>query len=241
VIAYVDLEHERLRQDAALWRVFAAKTLETKYRLEEISGEACLIVRYDRVTPATLRELDVRAVVVGGHYTQPRHYDRSDLEGVLAVFRQVAWPTFSICGGFQLMAQTYGAQFAPIADAPDSYPETPLPPDGPVSGPDKPAPEAPLQERGFLPIRILESHPLFEGLGRQPVVFQLHSWEVKSAPDGFRVLAASDLCQVQVLAHQSAPLFGAQFHPENYDDAHPDGRTILENFFGMAGTIVEKE
>jgi anthranilate/para-aminobenzoate synthase component II len=43
-----------------------------------------------------------------------------------------------------------------------------------------------------------------------------------------------------VLAHQSAPLFGAQFHPENYDDAHPDGRIILENFFRIAGTRIGK-
>jgi GMP synthase-like glutamine amidotransferase len=233
VIVYVDLEHERLRQDADLWRVFASKTLETKYRLETISGEACLIVRYDRVAPATLGALDVRAVVVGGHYTQPRHYEGRDLEGLLAVFRQPAWPTFSICGGFQLMAQTYGAQFSPMADAPGSYPpDTPTPPDGPDPGPDTSGPET-RQERGFLPIRVLESHPLFENLGPQPVVFQLHSWEVKSAPAGFRVLAESDLCQIQILAHQSAPLFGAQFHPEHYDNAHPDGRTILENFFKM--------
>jgi len=83
-------------------------------------------------------------------------------------------------------------------------------------------------------IRIQEAQPLFEGLKPQPVVYELHSWEVKSAPDGFCILAESDMCRIQAIAHKDAPLFGTQFHPELYDDAHPDGRRILENFFQIA-------
>lgn len=232
MIIYVDLEHDRLRQDSTLWSFFASKTLETKYRLETIAGELCLILHYKRVTPALLRQLDPQAIVVGGHYTGLWHYAEGDLVGLRAVFRQAAWPTLSICGGFHLMAQTYGVDAGPMEDDSQAYPETPLPPGVSDSGASQG--EA-RQERGFMPIRVLEPHPLFEDLGRQPVVFQLHSWEVKSPPHGFRALAESDLCRVQAVAHENAPLFGTQFHPEGYDDAHPAGRKIFENFFRIAG------
>jgi GMP synthase (glutamine-hydrolysing) len=93
------------------------------------------------------------------------------------------------------------------------------------------------QERGFMPVRVRSAHPWFDGLGLQPVVYESHYWEVQSPPNGFCVLAESDLCGVQALAHEQLPLFGTQFHPERYDDAHPDGRRLLENFFRLAGII----
>lgn len=235
MIAYIDLEHSRLRQEPAVWQFFASQTLEAKYRLEAISGDSCLIVHYAQLTPALLHQLGAQAIVVGGHYTGLWHYAPGDLAGLQAVLREAGWPTLGICGGFHLMVQTYGAQVGPMQDRQDmshSPPETPLPPGMPGSGSSG---LEPRQERGFKPVRVLETHPLLDGLGRQPVVFQLHSWEAKSAPDGFRVLAESELCRVQVIAHEQLPLFGTQFHPESYDDEHPDGKRILENFFKMAG------
>jgi GMP synthase-like glutamine amidotransferase len=234
VIVYVDLEHDRLRQDSTLWQFFAAQVLETKYRLEVISGEPCLILHYNRVTPERLRELNVRAVIVGGHYTGLWHYAEADLAGLQAVFLEATWPILGICGGFHLLARTYGADIGPIQVAPHLLPETPLPPG--VSGSDPDASEHETkQERGFMPVHVREPHLLFDDLGRQPVVFQLHSWEVKLPPDGFRVLAESAMCRVQAVAHESAALFGTQFHPERYDDVHPDGRRFFENFFRIAG------
>jgi GMP synthase-like glutamine amidotransferase len=233
MIVYVDLEHERLRQEPSLWQFFASKIVEAKYRLEAISGQRCLIVHYERVTPELLRELDVRGVVLSGHYSGLWHYAEASLAGVRAVLREAAWPTLGLCGGFHLMALTYGATTGPMQEAAAAQPETPLPPDTPEA--DSSVDQADVkQERGFMPIRVLDAHPLFEGLGRRPVVYELHSWEIKSPPPGFRVLAESDLCRVQAIAHRTAPLFGTQFHPEAYDEAHPAGRGVLENFIRMA-------
>jgi len=53
-------------------------------------------------------------------------------------------------------------------------------------------------------------------------------------PDEFSLIARSDSCRVQAIAHKRAPVFGVQFHPERYDDAYPDGRIILANFFRLA-------
>jgi GMP synthase (glutamine-hydrolysing) len=89
----------------------------------------------------------------------------------------------------------------------------------------------PIREDGFMPVRQLDSHPLFANLSEQLVVFQEHYWEVKSMPSGFKLLARSELCGIQVMAHERLPLFGVQFHPEEYDDGHGDGRQLLTNFF----------
>src|SRR5262245_26047465 len=72
------------------------------------------------------------------------------------------------------------------------------------------------EEHGFKPVTVLESQPLFEGLGSQPTIYESHYWEVKSLPVGFRLSATTDLCPIQALVHESKPLFGTQFHPEMY-------------------------
>jgi hypothetical protein len=64
MIVYVDMEHDRMRARPRRWERTLAVRLRDKFRLEEISGEPCLIVRYKQVTPAMLDELGVRAVVV---------------------------------------------------------------------------------------------------------------------------------------------------------------------------------
>jgi GMP synthase-like glutamine amidotransferase len=225
MIVYVDLEHERLRQDPAKADENMARRLRAKYRFEDISGEPCLIVRYARVCPQLLREVAARAVLVSGCDTDFEHYAEADLAGLRAVYQAADWPTLGFCGGLQLMAQTYGA---PI----DAMP--PLAPGeaDPYHGAYVPGVR---QERGFMPVRARAAEAWFEGLGDLPVVFQAHYWEVKTPPAGFRVLAASDLCGVQAMAHEQLPLFGTQFHPEQYDEAHPDGRRLLQNFFRLAG------
>ena len=228
MIVYVDLEHERFRQDPAQAQESLAGRLRVAYRLEDISGQPCLVVRYPRVSPQLLREVNARAVLVSGCATDFEHYAEADLAGLRAVYRAAAWPTLGFCGGCQLMAQTYGA---PIDAMPSLAPGE----SDPYHGAYVPGVR---QERGFMPVRASAAgEPWFEGLGGQPVVFQAHYWEVKAPPPGFRVLAESDLCGIQALAHQNLPLFGTQFHPEQYDDAHPDGRRLLENFFRMAGIL----
>ena len=225
MIVYVDLEHERYRQVPAQEQESLAGRLKVKYRLEDISGEPCLIVRYPQVSPQLLRDVNARAVLVSGCATDFEHYAEADLAGLRAVYRAAALPTLGFCGGLQLMAQTYGA---PIDAMPPLAPGEPDPYQGAY------APGV-HQERGFMPVRVHAAHPWFDGLGPQPVVYESHYWEVKSPPSGFCVLAESDLCGVQAMAHEQLPLFGTQFHPERYDDAHPDGRKLIENFFRLAG------
>lgn len=240
MIIYVDFEHECLRYDATLWQHFAPHILETKYRLETLSGQLCLILRYERVTLALLSELNPAAVIFSGNYTGFHHYAEADLAGLRAVFREPAWPTLAICGSFHMLAQSYGADIGPMeSPAPGASVasvNTPLPAELTTGRPDLAEPER-KQELGFTTIRLSQPHPLFDGLGSHAVVFAQHSWEVKSPPPGFQVVAATDRCPIQMFIHNEKPLFGTQFHPERYIESQPDGQRILQNFFKLAGVV----
>jgi GMP synthase-like glutamine amidotransferase len=240
MIVYVQFEHERLKNNSALWRYFATKTLETKYRLEEIAEDDCIIVRYDRLSQKRLDQLKPRAVVVGGNYTGFQHFTQEELTGMRELFLHPKQPTLTICGSFQLMAETYGAEFGLIGnhnsedkDA-DLDTDTPIPPELHDDAIERGA-QGIKQEIGFTSLRILEKdHPLFKGMGRSPVFFELHGGEIKSSVDGFQRLAESEQCKVQALAHTEKPILGTQFHPELYNEDHPDGKRFLHNFFKLA-------
>jgi len=230
MLVYVDLEHESLQHDSVRWESGLARRLKAKYRFEDMTHDHCLIVRYPQISPAVLQELEARAVVVSGCDSEFESYSDESLSGLRAVYHAADWPILGLCGGMQLMAQAYGApigamgpvESGPTAEGPNPFPEVGYRP-------------GLKEEHGFKPVRVLAPHGLFEGLGGQPVVYESHYWEVQACPAAFRVCAASDLCPIQVMAHESKPLFGTQFHPEAYDETHPDGRRLLVNFFRMAG------
>jgi GMP synthase-like glutamine amidotransferase len=223
MIVYVDLEHDHLQHDPAAWEKWLARRRKSQQRLEEISGHACLIVRYYDVNPTLLRDLQARAVLVSGCYSEFEHYDEKSLAGLRAVYQAAAWPLLGFCAGHQLLAQAYGAELGPLGPLPPGAPDPYAGHYGHVPGM--------KQERGFMPVRVCAAHPLFAGLDERPVVFQAHYWEVKAVPAGFHRLAESELCSIQAIGHGERPLFGLQFHPEEYDEAHPAGRQVLENFF----------
>lgn len=225
MIIYVDLENPRLQANQKLWQHVMANRLMVKYRLEAISGDDCLIVRYEKLSLDLLNKLPTRAVLVSGGYTDFEYYDPADLAGLFSVYQVASWPILGFCAGMQLMMQAYGAQLGPMGplaeDAPDPYAGLDLP--GYVPGM--------VQERGFLPVHSTGPHPLFDGLVEDPVFFQAHYWEVKELPLGFQVLAKNAISPIQAVAHEDQPLFGTQFHPENFDEEKADGRRLLANFF----------
>jgi len=49
------------------------------------------------------------------------------------------------------------------------------------------------------------------------------------------VLAVNDACPIEAIKHKQRLMYGTQFHPEQYDDQHLDGRVILRNFYKLAG------
>ena len=63
---------------------------------------------------------------------------------------------------------------------------------------------------------------------------EFHAFEAKQLPDFFDVLASTDECKVQVIKHKHKLHYGTQFHPEDYDVQHLDGKTLWRNFFKLA-------
>ena len=228
MIVFVDNEHEKGYLKPWGEKLMAAR-LRIKYRLEDISGQPCLVVRYHHVTPDLLKKLDIQAILVSGNGTAITEYDPANLVGLRTVFQEKQWPTFGFCGGFQLMAQTYGAELAPIGPLPADITHDPN--DEVILSPGM------IQEFGYMPVHVQGQHPLLHKLGQAPVFRQAHSWEIKSLPSGFVNYAHTDVTPLQLIVHQELPLVGTQFHPEYYTDEHPAGRQLIENFFTWAGVI----
>ena len=138
------------------------------------------------------------------------------LAGLRAVFWGAAQPTIGFCGGLQMMAQTFGVQVDGIDLTQtgnmdnDSWRER-------------------THEWGFTSVRQTGAHPLFTGLGSEMSFFEAHYWEVKAVPAGFQIFAETDISPIQLLAHDSLPLFGTQFHPE----MSQDGNDLIEKFCSL--------
>ncbi len=222
MIIYVDLEHDHLRADLLAGAKSLAACLQAKYRLEEASGQPCLIVRYDQVDPRLVKELGARAVVVSGCFTDFQHYSKDSLAGLQDVFRESSVPLLGFCAGCQMLAKAFAGDIGPIGRISDEVEHD-------LAG--MSYADGWQQEFDFMPVTIEQNHPLVAGISSEAIFYQQHYWEIKRLPPEFQNLATSSICPIQIIAHRERPLFGVQFHAEKYDDVHPDGRKLLENFF----------
>ena len=66
MICYIDIEHERILQDPEKRTTHFVHHMDVKLRLEEISGEACLMQHYSHVTRQRLKEWGIRALLISG-------------------------------------------------------------------------------------------------------------------------------------------------------------------------------
>ena len=110
-------------------------------------------------------------------------------------------PLLGSCHGHQLIAYAFGG--------PGSVSESPTP------------------EFGWMEIEILADDPIFSGAQRPVHSFCSHFDEVTAPPVGFRVLARSGACKVQVMVKEDAPVYGIQAHPEI---TPAEGEGLLSDF-----------
>lgn len=226
MILFVDNEH-KLGYDKPWGEKLQAARTRIKYRLEDITGDICLMVRYPHATPELIKKYEIRAIFISGNSTKHTLYDEADRIGLRTILRDRQLPIFGFCGGFQLMGETYGVPLELIGPL-DPGEEDPFP-EGSNPGMKK--------EFGYEPVRIVKQHLLLAGLDEAPIVRHAHSWELKAIPEGFDVLAETDTTPIQMMVHRELPLAGTQFHPEYYTDEHPAGRIMIENFCKIAGLI----
>ena len=82
-------------------------------------------------------------------------------------------------------------------------------------------------EFGWKRIEVVSCTGVSMGLGTEVYSFCSHFDEVCNLPRGWKVLAGSEGCDVQILQAGYAPIWGIQAHPEINPE---EGRRLLEDF-----------
>jgi GMP synthase (glutamine-hydrolysing) len=165
-----------------------------------------------------LRDLGAESLIVPN--TEPIAEHRPDgvvlsggalsLEGSATLGRVAEWidtldvPVLGICVGHQFLARHYGGTVA----------------------------KAPAPEFGRVELLVeRRDHPLFDGFPARFHVWASHNDQVATPPPGWPLLARSESCAVQAMAHPSRPLWSVQFHPEVEHTEH--GTEIFERFLAL--------
>lgn len=124
--------------------------------------------------------------------------------------RHTEKPILGICFGHQLVAQAYGSDVR----------------------------SAGTMLEGYYMVRKTVEDELFKGLPEKFLVMESHEEYVEEVPYGFEKIADSPNCTIEAMKHNTKPVYAVQFHTERYDDKHPAGRVILENFFKFASLFI---
>ena len=175
-------------------------------------GMEILTEPYHAVSLKRVKSLRPSHIVLSGQSHPWDRYAPESLTGVVEVIKKASQPVLGVCGGHQQIAVAYGA---PV-DLMDR-----LEPGEGYTGAKR--------ERGYFPVAT-SGAGLFKNLPNEITVWHSHFDEVKALPKGFHRTAWNDTCPIQAMQHNDRPVFGVQFHPELFDDAHPDGRKVMENF-----------
>lgn len=176
-------------------------------RLEALAALPVTLVHYLDAGDLSSAE----AVVLSGSSAPWSEHDPAALERLGETLAASERPVLGICAGHQLLAMAAGGEVRPMADRGE------------------------VAEHGYSPVEVLDASDLLRGLPARATVFHDHADEIVSLPGGFRVLARSARCPVQAIADSERRWWGAQFHPERTNPAHPHGERVLRNFFALAG------
>jgi GMP synthase (glutamine-hydrolysing) len=175
-------------------------------------GVEILTESYTRVSINRIKSLRPSHIVLSGQSHPWDRYDPAALAGVIEVIKKASEPVLGVCGGHQQIALAYGAPIDLIGrlEPGEGY-------------------EGAKRERGYFPVTTAGTG-IFKNLPKEITVWHSHFDEVKTLPKGFRRTAWNESCPIQAMQHTERAVFGVQFHPELFDEEHPDGQKILENF-----------
>lgn len=203
-------------------------------RFEDASRTApCLVVPFRNASVDLLRRIGPKAIVFSGFGRSFQDFEIDEFYPVAdAIETLTETPMLMLCGAHQLTGFLYNGDLR-TAERLYDQPMRPRRPGEPITNADY-HPEF-FMERGFYELELhAPGDPLFAGCGAPPIVFESHYCEIKTLPPGFVNLASTPDCRIQAMRHVSRPLVSLQFHPEDWSETFPDGRTILENFFHHA-------
>jgi GMP synthase (glutamine-hydrolysing) len=180
-----------------------------------ITGVEILTEPFHAVSLERVRSLKPSHIILSGQSHPWDNYAGESLAGVFDVIKRASQPILGVCGGHQQIALAYGSEVGLM--------ERLEPGEGYAGA---------KRERGFYPIENT-GEGLFKGLPSTVTVWHSHCDEVKQLPDGFRCTASNETCPIQAMQQKGRRVYGVQFHPELFDEDHPEGRQIVENFLAL--------
>src|SRR5215203_4762659 len=152
-----------------------------------------------------LLERDPAAVILSGG---PASVYADDAPQVDPALFEAGVPVLGICYGFQAMARTLGGEVAHTG----------------------------LREYGGTTVDARpEESVLLHGQPAEQSVWMSHGDSVRSAPDGFRVVAGTSGTPVAAIEDADRKLFGVQWHPEVRHSTF--GQQVLVNFLTRGAGI----
>lgn len=180
-----------------------------------IPGLEILIEPFHAVNLDRVRDLHPSHIILSGQSHPWDDYSPESLAGVNAVIKEATQPILGVCGGHQQIALAYGAPVALMErlEPGEGY-------------------EGAKRERGYYPVENT-GEGIFNGLPSGITVWHSHCDEVKQLPDGFRRTASNETCEIQAMEQKGRKVYGVQFHPELFNEDHPEGRQIVENFLKL--------
>ncbi len=184
------------------------KARRALHNLERCTGQTLGMVDYK--TP-DLQERVLEAspdlvILTGSNFMLSKPDTRMVFQQEMDLVRKLSLPILGICFGHQLIGAAYGSRVGDL--------------DEPV--------------KDFKEVKILERHPVFDGLPETIRVSESHHQELKEVPKGFSLLAESATSKVESICHEARPIYSFQFHPERSDEKYPHGRVIIQNVLKLA-------
>jgi GMP synthase (glutamine-hydrolysing) len=178
-------------------------------------GVEILTEPYHAVSLKRVKSLRPSHIILSGQSHPWDRYAPESLAGVFEVIKKAPQPMLGVCGGHQQIALAFGAPIDLMGrlEPGEGY-------------------EGAKRERGYFPVET-SGAGIFKNLSNEITVWHSHFDEVKKLPRGFRRTASNETCNIQAMEHAERPVFGVQFHPELFDEAHPDGQKVLDNFLRM--------
>ncbi|KRQ87638.1 GMP synthase [glutamine-hydrolyzing] [Caloramator mitchellensis] len=109
-------------------------------------------------------------------------------------------PILGICYGDQLIAQSLGGRVD----------------------------RAEVREYGNTLINFDTASLIFKGTKKESICWMSHTDQIVKLPEGFKIIASSESCQIAGMADEERKIYGLQFHPEVHHSQY--GKEIIRNF-----------
>ena len=189
---------------------------EIRAALEQLRSETPIVMEhYKDVSLGRVNQLSPSHIILSGQSHPWTSYTPESLAGVFEVIHEARQPILGVCGGHQQIALAYGSTLGIMEriEPGEGY-------------------EGAVKLRGFYDVET-DGEGIFASLPRRVTVWQSHYEEVKELPADFELTASSETSRIEAMQHASRLLFSVQFHPELFDEEHPHGKSIMENFLRL--------